>query len=67
MRYTHADPTANTAIANVDRELRREARRLERERLRLEKAQAMRQEKGHDASGAAVWRLSWTDKLGRIR
>lgn len=27
MKYTHADPTANTAIANVDRERRRQKHR----------------------------------------
>ena len=36
MRNYYADPTANTAIANVDRVLRRERKRQEEEKRREE-------------------------------
>ena len=39
MRNYYADPTANTAIANVDRELRRERKRREEEWRREEARQ----------------------------
>ena len=51
MRNYYADPTANTAIANVDRERRREERRRqEAERLaRQGRQQGSRKETGRSA------------------
>lgn len=62
MSSIHADPTANTAIARADREIRaREKRRKAAERAarRAAEFRALR-------SSWTGWTLAWTDTQGRL-
>lgn len=68
MSYIHADPTANTAIARVDREIRaREKRREAAERAAREAERLAAEPAGKQVPRSrSGWTLVWTAGQGRL-
>ncbi len=69
MRNWYADPTANTAIANIMREERMKERAARRAREREEAARKRREapkppEAPKPRQGKTVWILAWRDEEG---
>lgn len=77
MRNTHADPTADQAIANIMREEARRERALRRRGLDPDGTPILPREPQPEAPAApaqepspyppGVWHAVWNDKVGRIR
>ena len=66
MKHYISDPTANTAIANVDRERRRQERRGDARNNRPERRKSVSREKAPSMTVAPiVWRMVRFDRNGR--
>ena len=66
MKHYISDPTANTAIANVDRERRRQERRGDARNNRPERRKPVSREKAPSMTAAPiVWRMVRFDENGR--